>query len=73
MRETSVANPMTTVDEKLFLAQLVPNMRAAILGAGVATNGEIDDLETRVEQAARDPANVFYQARSHQVSGRRPQ
>jgi SAM-dependent methyltransferase len=71
VRETTVANPMTTVDDKLFLAQLVPNMRAAILEAGVGTDDEIDDLEARVEQAARDPANVFYQARSHQVSGRR--
>ena len=72
MHETTVVNPMTTVDERLFLAQLVPNMRAAILEAGAATDTEIDDLEASVEQAARDPHTTFYQARVHQVSGRRP-
>jgi ubiquinone/menaquinone biosynthesis C-methylase UbiE len=70
--EQTVANPMTKVDEKLFLAQLVRNMRSAILEAGAATANEIDELETSVEQAARDPATVFHQARIHQVSGRRP-
>jgi SAM-dependent methyltransferase len=72
VREETVANPMNTVDEKLFLAQLVGNMRAAILEAGVATDDQIDDLQASVEQAARDPATVFHQARIHQVSGRRP-
>jgi hypothetical protein len=28
---------------------------------------------TTVEQTARDPATVFYQARIHQVSGWRPE
>ena len=70
--EVRVANPMTTVDEKLFLAQLVHNMRSSILEAGVATSDQIDELQAVVEQAARDPATVFHQARIHQVCGRRP-
>jgi SAM-dependent methyltransferase len=72
VREETVVNPMTTVDEKLLLAQLVRNMRAAILEARAAADAEIRELEADVEQAARDPATVFYQARIHQVSGRRP-
>jgi hypothetical protein len=62
---------MGTVEEKLFLAELVRNMRAAILAAGAATAGQVDDLAARVEAAARDPRAVFYQARIHQVWGRR--
>jgi hypothetical protein len=50
----------------------VRNMRASILEARAATEDQIDELEADVEQAARDPATVFYQARIHQVSGRRP-
>jgi len=61
-----------TVDEKLFLAQLVRNLRASILGADAATDDQIDALEASVEQAARDPATVLHQARIHQVWGRRP-
>ena len=72
VRQQTVANPMTTVDEKLFLAQLVRNMRAAILEAGAATGDQIDDLEAALDRAARDPATVFHQTRIHQVSGRRP-
>ena len=72
VREETVANRMETVDDKLFLALLVRNMRASILEAGAATDDEIDELEAGVEQAARDPATVFYQTRIHQVSGRRP-
>jgi ubiquinone/menaquinone biosynthesis C-methylase UbiE len=72
VREQTVANPMETVDEKLFLAQLVRNMRASILQAGTATGAQIDQLEADVEQAARDPATIFYQTRIHQVSARRP-
>jgi SAM-dependent methyltransferase len=72
VHERAVVNPMKTVDEKLFLAQLVRNMRSAILEAGAATDAEIDELQADVEQAARDPVSVFYQARIHQVSGRRP-
>lgn len=72
VREQTVTNAMETVDDKLFLAQLVRNMRASILEAGAATDDQIDELEASVEQAARDPATVFYQARIHQVWGRRP-
>jgi SAM-dependent methyltransferase len=71
VREDTVANRMDTVDEKLFLAQLVRNMRASILEAGAATGAEIDELEADVAQAARDPASVWHQARIHQVWGRR--
>jgi ubiquinone/menaquinone biosynthesis C-methylase UbiE len=45
---------------------------ASILDARAATDGEIDELEASIERAAREPATVFYQARIHQVSGRRP-
>jgi SAM-dependent methyltransferase len=72
LHEETVVNPITTVDEKLFLAQLVRNMRGSIFDARAATDAEIDELEVSVERAARDPATVFYQARIHQVSGRRP-
>jgi SAM-dependent methyltransferase len=72
VREQTVANPMERVDEKLFLAQLVRNMRSSILEAGAATNSQIDELEASVEQTARDPTTVFHQARIHQVWGRRP-
>jgi ubiquinone/menaquinone biosynthesis C-methylase UbiE len=72
VREETVANRMETVDDKLFLAQLVRNMRASILEAGAATGDEVDELEGNVERAARDEATVFHQARIHQVSGRRP-
>jgi SAM-dependent methyltransferase len=72
VRERTVSNPMETVDEKLFLAQLVRNMRGAILAAEAATDAEVAELEAFVERAARDPATVFHQARIHQVSGRRP-
>ncbi|HEX3735253.1 MAG TPA: methyltransferase domain-containing protein [Solirubrobacterales bacterium] len=72
VREEVVVNPMETVEEKLFLAQLVRNMRGAILEAGAATEGEIEELAAGVEEAARDPARVFYQARIHQVAARRP-
>jgi ubiquinone/menaquinone biosynthesis C-methylase UbiE len=71
VQEETVVNPMTTVDDKLFLAQLVDNMRSSILKAGAATEVEIDELAAGVAQAARDPSTIFYQARIHQVSGRR--
>jgi ubiquinone/menaquinone biosynthesis C-methylase UbiE len=70
--EQTVENPIRTVEEKLFLAQLVHNMRSAILQAGAATAEEISALEASVADAARDPDTVFYQARMHQVWGRRP-
>jgi len=72
VHERTVVNPTATVDEKLFLAQLVRNMRASTLEAGAATEEQIDELEASVEQAARDPATVFHQARIHQVWEARP-
>jgi hypothetical protein len=72
VRERTVVNPMESVDDKLFLAQLVRNMRGSILEAGAATDEEIDELERSVAEAAHDPATTFYQVRIHQVSGRRP-
>lgn len=70
--ETVVVNPMRTVEEKVFLVELVQNMRSAILEAGVATPQEVESIERRTDEAARDPATVFYQAEMYQVSGRRP-
>jgi SAM-dependent methyltransferase len=68
----TVVNPMRTVDEKLFLAALVRNMRSSMLEAGAATEDEIAALAAGVESAARDEQTVFFQARIHQVWGRRP-
>jgi hypothetical protein len=72
VRQETVTNPMTTGDEKLFLVDLLDNMRAAILEARAATARELDTLRARVAAAARDTTTVFYQARMHQVWGRRP-
>ena len=71
IQEVIVENPMAAVDDKLFLAELVSNMRAAMLASGAATGPELDALRADVERAARDPQRVFYQARIHQVWGRR--
>ena len=70
--EVTVENPMTTVDDKLFLAELVDNMRDTMLASGAATAAQLDELRADVERAARDPDRVFHQARIHQVWGRRP-
>jgi SAM-dependent methyltransferase len=72
LREDTVENPMTAVDDKLFLAELVDNMRAPMLASGAATAAELDAIRADVERAARDPGRVFHQARIHQVCGRRP-
>ena len=72
VQETTVENPMSAVEDKLFLAELVDNMRAPMLASGAATAAELDDLRADLERAARDPERVFYQARIHQVFGRRP-
>lgn len=64
---------MCTVDEKLLLAELVRNMREAVVSAGAASATEIEDLAGRVERAARDPGLVFHQARIQQVWARRPE
>jgi hypothetical protein len=42
------------------------------LSAMGATAAEIDELRRAVERAAREPGTIFYQARIHQVRGRRP-
>lgn len=73
VREEAVTNRIDTVEDKLFLAQLVRNMRPSILEARAATAAELDALQADVELAARGPETVFFQARIHQVSGRRPQ
>jgi hypothetical protein len=57
---------------KIFLAELVDNMRAAMLATGAASASDLDEIRDGVEHAARDPERVFYQARIHQVCGRRP-
>jgi ubiquinone/menaquinone biosynthesis C-methylase UbiE len=72
VQEFTVENPMTAVEDKLFLAELVDNMREAMLATGAASAPELDEIRAGVESAARDPERVFYQARIHQVWGRRP-
>lgn len=71
VRENTVENRMTAVEDKIFLAELVDNMREAILASEAATASELDEIRDGVERAARDPERVFYQARIHQVWGRR--
>ncbi len=71
IHEHTVANPMRSVDEKLFLAELIDGMREAIVASGAATDAEIVQLRADVQRAARDPDTVFYQARIHQVWGQR--
>jgi hypothetical protein len=73
VREQTVVNRITTVHDKLFLAQLVENMRDAILSAGAATADEIGELSAAVAAAAEEPGTVFLQARRHKVSGAPPQ
>lgn len=68
----TVANPMPTVEGKLFLVELLDNMRGAMLEAGVAAPSELDEVRAEVDRAARDPGTVFHQARIHQVHGHRP-
>lgn len=70
--ETKVDNPMAAVEDKLFIAELVDSMRETMLASGAATASELEDLRAEVVRAARDPERVFYQARIHQVWGRRP-
>lgn len=72
VHERTVVNRMTTTREKLFLAELVDNMRAATVAAGVATPDEVDALRAAVAAAAERPDTVFLQARMHQVRGTRP-
>jgi ubiquinone/menaquinone biosynthesis C-methylase UbiE len=70
--EDTVENPITAVEDKLFLAQLLDNMRETILASHTATAADFDALHAEVRDAARDAGRVFYQARIHQVCGRRP-
>jgi hypothetical protein len=63
---------MTTVEEKLFLAELVDNMREAMLAAEATTASELDDIRAGVERAARDPDRTFHQARIYRIWRRRP-
>jgi ubiquinone/menaquinone biosynthesis C-methylase UbiE len=70
--EVTVENPMSTVEDKLFLAELVDNMRDTMVASGAASAPQLDELRADVERAARDPERVFHQARIHQVCGRRP-
>jgi hypothetical protein len=72
LEERTVANPMRTAEEKIFLAELVDNMRGAILEAGAATAAEVDDLRDAVAAVARDPGTIVHQAVMHQVRGTRP-
>jgi ubiquinone/menaquinone biosynthesis C-methylase UbiE len=69
VQELTVENPMRSVEDKLFLAELVDNMRATMLASGAATASALDELRADVERAARDPERVFHQARIHQVWG----
>lgn len=70
--ERTVVNRMTTVHEKMFLVQLLDNMRPAIRTAGTATDAEIDGVRAAVSLAAARPDVTFLQARMHQVAGHRP-
>ena len=70
--EHTVVNRMTTAHDKLFLAHLLDDMHAAILDTGSATPDELADVRAAVAAAANRPDTTFFQARMHQVSGRRP-
>jgi len=71
VREQTVENRMAAVEDKVFLAELVDNMRDAMVEARAASAAEVDDIRAGVDRAARDTGRVFYQARIHQVWGRR--
>jgi hypothetical protein len=72
VQEQTVENRMTTVAQKMFLAELLDNMRDAVASAGAATPDEVSSLRAAVAAGAERPDTVFVQARMHQVSGRRP-
>jgi hypothetical protein len=72
VKERTVVNTMTTAHEKLFLAQLLDNMRAAIFACDATTADELATVRAAVATAAERPDVKFFQARMHQVSGRRP-
>jgi ubiquinone/menaquinone biosynthesis C-methylase UbiE len=70
VEEQTVANPMATVEDKLFLVELLDNMRDTMLETRVASAAELDEVRAEVDRAARDPGTAFHQARIHQVHGR---
>ncbi|GAA4922831.1 methyltransferase family protein [Actinomycetospora succinea] len=73
VHEETVENPMTTATQKMFLAELLDNMRDAVASAGTATPDRLDTIRAAVAAGAQRPDTVFFQARMHQVSARRPQ
>jgi ubiquinone/menaquinone biosynthesis C-methylase UbiE len=72
VEEHTVVNPMADASQKLFLAELLDNMRTSIIETGSATPDELADVRAEVTAAANRTDTTFFQARMHQVSGRRP-
>ncbi|MHC1562540.1 methyltransferase domain-containing protein [Actinomycetospora sp. C-140] len=72
VHEQSVENRMTSVAQKMFLAELVDNMHEAISSAGTATPDQLRTIRADVAAGAQRPDTVFFQARMHQVFARRP-
>jgi ubiquinone/menaquinone biosynthesis C-methylase UbiE len=72
VEEQTVANRMATVEQKMFLAELLDNMHDAVLSAGAATTDRLRAIRAAVAEGAQRPDTVFIQARMHQVAGRRP-
>jgi tRNA A58 N-methylase Trm61 len=70
--EGALAIARHAAQDKLLLAELVDNMRETMLASEAATASDLDEIRGDVERAARDPERVLYQARIHQVWGRRP-
>jgi ubiquinone/menaquinone biosynthesis C-methylase UbiE len=68
----TVENRMTTAYQKFFLAELLDNMRDAMLEAQAITSEDLDDLRAKVASAAERDDTVFVQAQMYQVLGRRP-
>ena len=72
VHEETVENRMTTVEQKMFLAELLDNMHDAIASAGAATPDQVTSVRAAVAAGAARSDTVFVQARMHQVSARRP-
>jgi hypothetical protein len=72
VHEETVENRMTTVEQKMFLAELLDNMHDAIASAGAATPDQVSSVRAAVAAGAERSDTVFVQARMHQVSARRP-
>jgi hypothetical protein len=60
---------MTTAYQKLFLAELLDNMRDSMLEAQAITSEELDDLRTDVAFAVEQAGIVIVQAQIYRVSG----